>query len=46
MSYFLCYIDAIVKKMAKFFAFASPKWHIIVAINVPIWYNMLMEVMP
>lgn len=32
--------------MAKYVTFTSPKWHIIVAINVPIWYNMLMEVMP
>lgn len=46
MSYILCCIDAIVRKMAKFIAFIPPKWHIIVAIYVPIWYNMIMEVMP
>lgn len=46
MSYILCYIDAIVRKMAKFIVFIPPKWHIILAINMPIWYNMLMEAMP
>ena len=46
MSYILCYIDAIVKKWQIFFAFASPKWHIIVAIYMSIWYNMIMEAMP
>lgn len=32
--------------MAKYITFTSPKWHIIVAIYVPIWYNMIMGVMP